>query len=381
MVATLEKIRNNNHTEKDIEVILKHLQHFVPLSPDNLDTLKGKIPPLGDGRWENEGFRARLCRDLHPLGKVLNVTLRDDLGADACDLLFRKKSKTTFLYAPILRDDVDAVLGDQAPNNWQTVFASCPLNLLSDSLKIGEYVKQENLKPLLETQLEKAWLEDPRIAKLVEIVENTLSYESECMKGVVLFSRYVETNHRLKEFLQEKFSNRIEVFLFHPPSDDNEDTRIQDAGRAKFLAQRGDKLPVILSGSSGAVGQNMEWATHVVHWDATKSPAMIEQKNWRLDRRLPINNEVVSSTFKVHHFIPESDVEASILAVNKQFLQQCLLLGDRRAWAEKTEPFIPLCSKPVDYPYTNTAKNHPLKSKTAQWLYVLLSVEPLMPCP
>ena len=22
----------------------------------------------------------------------------------------------------------------------------------------------------------------------------------------------------------------------------------------------------------------MEWATHVVHWDATKSPAMIEQK-------------------------------------------------------------------------------------------------------
>ena len=75
-LPTLEKIRNNNHTEKDIEVILKHLQHFVPLSPDNLDTLKGKIPPLGDGRWENEGFRARLCRDLHPLGKVLNVTLR-----------------------------------------------------------------------------------------------------------------------------------------------------------------------------------------------------------------------------------------------------------------------------------------------------------------
>ena len=41
-LPTLEKIRNNNHTEKDIEVILKHLQHFVPLSPDNLDTLRGK---------------------------------------------------------------------------------------------------------------------------------------------------------------------------------------------------------------------------------------------------------------------------------------------------------------------------------------------------
>ena len=28
-----------------------------------------------------------------------------------------------------------------------------------------------------------------------------------------------------------------------------------------------------------------------------------------------------------------------------------------------------ICSKPVDYPYSDTAKNHPLKSKTAQWLY------------
>ena len=369
-LPTLEKIRNNNHEEKDVEVLLNHLQHFIPLSPDDLNELRGKIPQRGDDRWEDEGFRARLCRDLHPLGKVLNVTLRDDLGANACGLLFRKKFKSTFLYSPISRDDVGATLGKHAPNNWPTVFASCPMNLLSDSLKIGEYVKKANLKPQLEHHLKRAWLDDPRIVKLVEIVEHALASDSECMRGVVLFSRFVETNRQLREILEIKFPNQVEVFLFHPPDDDERDSRIRDAGRAKFRAQQGDKLPIILSGSSGAVGQNMEWATHVVHWDATKSPAMIEQKNWRLDRRLPTHNEVVSPTFTVHHFVPESDVQASIIAVNERFLQQRLLLGDRRAWNKELErPFIPLSPDVVGYPYSDTAKNHPLHGKTAQWLH------------
>lgn len=369
-LPTLEKIRTNTHEKEDVEVLLEHIQDFIPLNSEDLNTLKEKITQVDDDLWEDEGFRYRFCRDLHPLGKVLNVTLRDDLGADACESLFRSKSKTTFLYAPVPRGEVGALLGDEATVNWPSAFASCPMNLLSDSLKIGEYVKNTNLEKQLKPLVEKAWLEDPRRNQLVEIINEALASEAEGMKGLVLFSSFRETNRQIRKVLLEQFPNQLEVFLFHPPDDDNEDSRIRDAGRAKSLALRGNKLPVILSGSSGAVGQNMEWATHVVHWDATKSPAMIEQKNWRLDRRLPNQNEIVSLRFTVHHFIPESDVQVSINAVNEQFLQQRLLLGDRQAWHEdEVKPFIPSSSEEIKYPYTDEPKNHVLKGKTAQWLH------------
>ena len=46
----------------------------------------------------------------------------------------------------------------------------------------------------------------------------------------------------------------------------------------------------------------MEWANVVVHWDAIRSPAMLEQKSWRLDRRVK-TGDGVTREFHVHHFV------------------------------------------------------------------------------
>ena len=47
-----------------------------------------------------------------------------------------------------------------------------------------------------------------------------------------------------------------------------------------------NRYPVIVCTSAGEVGLNMAWATTLVHWDLHPNPQKLEQRTWRLDRRL-----------------------------------------------------------------------------------------------
>ena len=64
-----------------------------------------------------------------------------------------------------------------------------------------------------------------------------------------------------------------------------------------------DEYPILICTPAGEVGLNMAWATTLVHWDLHPNPQRLEQRTWRLDRRLKVtqiseNYLVLIPTFK-----------------------------------------------------------------------------------
>ena len=52
------------------------------------------------------------------------------------------------------------------------------------------------------------------------------------------------------------------------------------------FSMKEDRYPVLICTPAGEVGINMAWATTLVHWDLNPNPQRLEQRTWRLDRRL-----------------------------------------------------------------------------------------------
>ena len=257
-----------------------------------METLKNCIINLD---FENQELRSELAIDLNPLGKFLSITLRDDLGAKTCSELFRNMTARTFFYDNSKADSIKKSLqdfGGNQPKNWKNDFDSSPMNVINKRYKIGQHLADTGEIENWSKIIKDCWPYDERLTKLKSIIDNELQNPVDTPQGIVLFSSRVGTNEAIKEWLDAQFEGEIKVFLFHPPAEDEKyDSRERILTDARILSKRGDVLPVILSGESGSVGQNMEWATTMVHWDAIKSPAMICQKTWRLEEEFRIGRE------------------------------------------------------------------------------------------
>ena len=247
--------------------------------------------------------------------------------------IFQRYDAKTFFYDNSKADSIKRSLQDFGGNqskNWKNDFDSSPMNVINKRYKIGQHLADigeiENWSKIIKD----CWPYDERLTKLKSIIDNELQNPVDTPQGIVLFSSRVGTNEAIKEWLDAQFEGEIKVFLFHPPAEDEKcDSREKILRDARNLSNRGDVLPVILSGESGSVGQNMEWATIMVHWDAIKSPAMICQKTWRLDRRVS-DWDSVTRDFTSYHFVKRGTEGDYISDVNESYRKQRLLLSDRR---------------------------------------------------
>ena len=91
-------------------------------------------------------------------------------------------------------------------------------------------------------------------------------------------------------------------------------------------------MQVIISGDSGSVGLDMEWADHIIHWSQRKSFGMITQKTWRLDRRIDPTElgTVINKVYNVHHFIKSDKRAKHVDEINEKYRKNRILLGTRQ---------------------------------------------------
>ena len=370
-LPALEHLREGgSEIDGAIETITSLLHRFVPLPSEDRSILEDALANLSNTALrQDKALRTNLADDLHPLGRYLSVTLRDDLGEDKFREMFRTSSTTTHAYQnPRTTDLVEALAARlDGGAGWRGDLTSCSLNALDQHYAFARRLRSEGIVEEFRAMIELAWGGDQRLSFLFDLVGSELETRLDTAQGMVVFSSRSGTNRALKEVLEEKFGDEIEVFLFHPPSGDEQERRNAFLRKARKHAQTGHKLPVILSGESGSVGQNMEWANVVVHWDAIRSPAMLEQKSWRLDRRVK-TGDGVTREFHVHHFVHKDKQADHIEGVNRLHQQQRLLLGDRRFFHDTPPSLVPSLDEPESQIHTPSVREMCLKSTQASWL-------------
>ena len=77
--------------------------------------------------------------------------------------------------------------------------------------------------------------------------------------------------------------------------------------------------PVLICTPAGEVGLDMEWATSLIHWDLNPNPQRLEQRTWRLDRRISNNhtNPTYTVLFPMLTDVPHYDeLEKELLIVS-----------------------------------------------------------------
>ena len=370
-LPALEHLREGgSEIDGAIETITSLLHRFVPLPSEDRSILEDALANLSNTALrQDKALRTNLADDLHPLGRYLSVTLRDDLGEDKFREMFRTSSTTTHAYQnPRTTDLVEALAARlDGGAGWRGDLTSCSLNALDQHYAFARRLRSEGIVEEFRAMIELAWGGDQRLSFLFDLVGSELETRLDTAQGMVVFSSRSGTNRALKEVLEERFGDEIEVFLFHPPSGDEQERRNAFLRKARKHAQTGHKLPVILSGESGSVGQNMEWANVVVHWDAIRSPAMLEQKSWRLDRRVK-TGDGITREFHVHHFVHKDKQADYIEGVNRLHQQQRLLLGDRRFFHGTPPSLVPLLDGTERQKHTPSVRQMCLKSTQANWL-------------
>jgi hypothetical protein len=388
----LEKIRvcEDEDLHPNLIQVAEHLKKFaIFLEDSDCDILIEKLVTanfLHSLRGE-DGLRLRqeLINDLHPLGRYLSVSLRDDLDATDCEQRYRMMESRTFGYSfdSALDEMVNQLTsrGDKLPRNWKQQLFDCPMNLLGQyhSTKFSlHFNEHQTVRKKLLPRVTELWDADERLSYLKDLINDLLGKnKTNIASGVVIFSRFKNTCFELQQALEIYFQDRVDVYLFLPPiipkdgSDPISDSRHRDLKRAREKSVSSPKLQIIVSGESGSVGLDMEWANHIVHWTPSRSFGMISQKTWRLDRRISQSNaDSTGLNFVVHHFCETKNIEAHRSLVNQSYRNARILLGDRQDLTEsKNELIPPISNENFTRQWSNTSRDLLPSGSHSRWLW------------
>jgi len=349
-LPALEKCSQGGEFFADaFQTILQHLDRFVPMPHEHRILLLNSLQQRRENLQNSLEKRLELCHDLHPLGRYMSVTLRDDLGGEFCSTFYRDMSAQSHVFSmnqdhttlfELLQNESDSGQLDTA--NWRSIVQSCPLNILDRDKYIAARIihNSERINQIRELAIT-AWEEDSRLSHLRELLEAVKSADRPS-KGLVIFTKFKGTIEKL--YLALESLEGIQVYRFIPP-DDNlvspMDMRSSFLATARNQSTSGSIVPVLICGDSGAVGLNMEWATDIVHWDAIRSVSILSQKTWRLDRRMNLDHDF-TNRFDVHHYFIESpELENHFIDMNRNNSIFRLLLGDRRFFEGEGPDILP----------------------------------------
>ena len=331
------------------ETILAHLDRFVPLPHEQRIQLENSLLQRRESLRDSSQERLELCHDLHPLGRYMSVTLRDDLGEVVCNNLYREMNTECHAFPmnqeytellDLLQNQYDTEQLDGA--NWPSIVKSCPLNILDR----GRYIAARSIHNSsrindIRILAAAAWEKDPRLSQLQTLIAEIIDADRPS-KGLVIFTKWKGTIDKLQLALQGL--EGVKVYKFSPPDEtlmSSIDMRSSYLATARRQSTSGSILPVLICGDSGAVGLNMEWATEIVHWDAIRSVSILSQKTWRLDRRMALDHSF-TNRFDVHHYFIESpELDTHFEEMNQNNSTFRLLLGDRRYFNGQGPELLP----------------------------------------
>ena len=341
----INRLGSGTLTSQDIVYITNNIEDIIPLINDEeIAVLKNNLPiilrnydSIGDTN------RERIARDLHPFGKYISISLRDDLGRDKCEHLYRKKRSRTKIIKHW--DEVKELMDYLGEKDWKynnNILISNPENVLKIDGEGGHYYASleeidkddPNVKELCKAASEK----DPRYIHLEEICEEVKSNHIQGQKaGVVIFSNFEGTSEKISEWCGNKGYNTFN-FQAIKRNDENDNRRNGKLVKMKKILEkaekdslRNNKTTVFICGKDAAVGLNMAWANHVVHWDIEYGAIEnINQRTWRLDRRWN-GSDIINQEFSVTYMVLEDKVnDGTMERANNNFKQNRILLGDRR---------------------------------------------------
>jgi hypothetical protein len=345
-IPILNRLKSGEQNDQDIIFLQANWSKVLPLAGEEmerfepyLDNLSSVIPDLA----VNE--RVLLAQDLHPLGRFLSCTLRDDLGEDICNTLYRTMSSQTipFTLSDNYKNNINEIGGLIIEGKANAkILKSCILNVEKPYYSSFDDIE---LTDELREQCSQAWRRDFRIEKLSDLIHKEYKLkvdpDNHRAHAVIIFCEWKGTIESLKSILSELFDDlEINVEIHTPTLNEDEEDDDRYNSNARRISNKlydigkdarySSSLQVVICGKAVAEGHSLNWATHIVHWDMpTRQSEVIAQRNWRLDRR--ISNEWqrqnYSNQFRITYLIDDESDGREFL--NKHYSRNRRFLGHR----------------------------------------------------
>ena len=261
----------------------------------------------------------RLTRELHPYGRHLSMTLRRDLKRtrEGETLRFRTRNETSCRVD--CNEEMLQFLGSVQRNNHHIgmnetlrtstrIVCSHRLNPRSTYQGAYRYPGEWTFNPDLLTWDHIRSITDPRIPRLRELIRYDLNLQTNAdvvrqQRGCVIFTEFKGTIDGLMNDIRQNLPDvdgvHIDVQYLSGDVDLNQARQVLN--RCERMSLRHNRFPVLICTPAGEVGLDMEWATTLIHWDLNTNPQRLEQRTWRLDRR--ISNDATTAEYRVIHML------------------------------------------------------------------------------
>ena len=179
-------------------------------------------------------------------------------------------------------------------------------------------------------------MEDPRVNRLMNQIIADLGHEDEGLpgrvtqRGCVIFTDWRGTVETLRIEIKDRFpilNNNVKLRLFELTGATDVNTAKRRLEECERLAGKDTDYPILICTAAGEVGLDMEWASTLVHWDLNPNPQRMEQRTWRLDRR--ISSQSTRKHYSIIHMICEDIPHHETLEqrINDRFNQASESLG------------------------------------------------------
>jgi len=172
-------------------------------------------------------------------------------------------------------------------------------------------------------------IQDSRIGRLSELIAEDLLDDQDKQRGCVIFTEFKGTIDGLKRDIHERIPeiDGVRINVEHLSGDVDLLQAKMVLQRCERMSFRSNRFPILICTPAGEVGLDMEWATTLVHWDLNTNPQRLEQRTWRLDRR--ISKDTTKTEYRVAH-MPLNDVPHMVRIenrVNENFERAAIALG------------------------------------------------------
>ena len=255
----------------------------------------------------------RVLKDLHPYGKHLSITLRSDLNKNNTDDFRIRETEVLEINSASMMPVWKEVLHEGSPlisDNMKSLKQSA---LIFNSHRTNIYRLNEKGKQMYQSLSEQKSqyppipyfdkferIEDLRLVKLMEKFrseanttdENSDSKEIRNEKiGAVFFSEWLGTidpaglKADIENYAQKYFTD-IEFKVDILTNGLGLNSLKSKTQKMERYALKKHCFPILISSPAGEVGIEMAWASNLIHWDLNPNPQRLEQRTWRLDRRI-----------------------------------------------------------------------------------------------